>query len=414
MIDQPTKDMMVSCAECGFQDFMLQEHLMDAHGLTVDAYCDAHPSASVISDAMVKAWEATRPAPKRIGPPNKADLTVSFAGMPFPVHADVPASACLPMPEAYRVPTIGKLVKDVQHFGVSMRRSRSIYIWGLPGTGKDAVVHAWSWMTRTPGAIFQVTPSTDIQSWFFSRGFDEKGTTWVEGEFLKAVRDGYLLPDGTRIPMVILVSDFDRADKSQAEYLRLICDSIAGRVMGPGGVTYPVLAGTRIVATANSSGSGDVRGRCISSNPIDASILDRFERTYEFHYMDWADEEPVVREKFPLIAARAGNILPAIGQITSLLRAAVERNELYCEFSHRALCKILGHAEDIIHCSDSKKVPNNVMRKAIRAWVDGLPDPDTRTAARNIIDPHLPGGSGDEGDTSHISTGKDSLAPNFS
>lgn len=280
MNTQPTKDMMIACAECGHQDFMLDEHLLQAHGLSVSEYAAKHPSANTVSKELVANWEASRPAPKRVGPPKRQDLTISFAGVSFPVNADVPASACLPMPPAYRVPTQGRLVKDVQHVAVSLRCKRSVYIWGLPGSGKDAVIHAWSWLTRTPGAIFQVTPSTDIQSWFFSRGFDEKGTTWNEGAFLKAARDGYLLPDGTRVPMVILISDFDRADKAQAEYLRLICDSIEGRLMGPGGVTYPVLPGTMIVATANSCGSGDIRGRCISANPIDASLLDRFNRKF--------------------------------------------------------------------------------------------------------------------------------------
>lgn len=399
---QPTTDMQVKCAVCGHDDFILDAHLLEKHGLTVTEYLTQHPSALTMSKELFEQHEAGRPAPKRVGPPAATDLTVEFAGVTFPVDAEVPATACLPMPRAYRVPTAGKLVKDMTHVAVALRRSRSVYVHGLPGTGKDACFHAFSWMTRTPGQLFSVTPSTDIQAWFFSRGFDEKGTHWVEGEFLKAARDGHVTPSGRRVPKIILVSDIDRADKAQAEYLRLILDSIEGRLMGPEGVSYPVLKGTIFAFTANSAGSGDIRGRCISANPIDASLLDRIERKFEFHYMDWADEEPIVRDKFPLVVERAAAILPAVGKITGLLRDAVEKNEIYCEFTHRALCAILGHAEDILFCADSRKAPANLLRKAIRAWIDGLPDPDTREAARKIIDPHLTGGALDEGARSQM------------
>jgi hypothetical protein len=405
--------MALKCKICGHVEAdWLPDHLAEAHGLTVDAYLAKHPGAPTASQRLLDRWEKGRPKHRRTLPPQPADLAVDFAGVSFPVHTSVPPEACLPLPPEYRIPRHGGLGKDVQHAVVSLARKRSLYIWGLPGSGKDALFHAWSAQTRTPAVIFQVQPGVDIQGWFFSRAFDDKGTSWEEGELLKALRDGYVTPDGERVPYLVLISDFDRADRAQAEYLRLVTDSIQGRVKGPRGVTYPVLPGTIVAATANTAGAGDSRGRMVSANVIDASILDRFNRTFQFRWLDWKDEEPIVRAKFPMLVEKCPEVFPTMGRVTATLRKAIAAEELYAEFSHRALCTVLGHAEDLIFCSGGKKVPSRLLKKAARAWLDGLPDEETRQAARNLIDPHLKGGAIDEGDTSHIGDG--SLAENWS
>lgn len=405
--------MAVKCAVCGHEERdWLADHLLEAHDLSVESYLSQHPGAPTASQRLIDRWNADRTNTRRVTPPAPHDLSVNLAGIDFPVNVDVPAEACLPLPPEYRVPRHGGLGKDIQHAIVSLKRQRSLYIWGLPGSGKDALLHAFSALTRTPAAIFQVQPGIDIQGWFFSRAFNESGTYFEEGEALKALRDGYVTPGGRRVPYLLAFSDMDRMDRAQAEYMRLITDSIQGRVKGPGGVTYPVLPGTIIAATANTAGSGDSRGRMVSSNVIDASILDRFERKFQFRWMDWKDEEPIVRAKFPVLAERAPEVFPVMGRVTETLRKAIEQEELYAEFSHRALCTILGHAEDLIYCSNGSKVPSRLLKKAARAWLDGLPDEDTRQSARNLIDPHLKGGAIDEGDTSHINEG--SLTPGWS
>ena len=217
---------------------------------------------------------------------------------------------------------------------------------------------------------------------------------------LKALRDGYTTSTGRTIPYIILITDFDRATKAQAEAMRLVMDSIAGRVKGPGGVTYNVMPGTLIIVTANTAGGGDSRGRMVSANVIDGSIMDRFDRKFEFHWMDWRDEEPIVREKFPLLVERAPGVFPMVGKATAALRQAIHNDDLYAEFSHRAVCSWLGHAQDIVRVTG--KVPNNLLKRAARAFLDGMPDPETREQAKTLIDPHLKGGALDHGDTSHI------------
>ena len=288
----------------------------------------------------------------------------------------------------------------VQHAAIALWMLRSGYVWGMPGSGKDALYHAWSALTRTPAIIRQVKPGADIESWCFSRAFNEQGTFWEEGEVLKALRDGYLTASGRRVPYLILMSDFDRADPEQAEHLRLITDSIQGRVDGPAGRVYKVLPGTIIVATGNTAGGGDERGRMISARPMDASLMDRFERVIQFHWMDWKDEEQIVKAKFPLLFQRCPSAFTKLGAVTKLLRDAILGGDLHGEFSHRALCHILGHAEDILASGDGKRIPKDLLASASKVWLDGLPDAENREAAKKIMDPKI--GLLDEGDTSHI------------
>ena len=205
-----------------------------------------------------------------------------------------------------------------------------------------------------------------------------------------ALTEGYEAEDGRRVPYMILISDFDRATKSQAEFLRLIIDSISGRVQGPGGKIYNLFPGTQIVATANTSGGGDTRGRMVSANPIDGSIMDRFQRVIQFHWMEWKDEGPICQAKFPILATDAPAVFDQIGKATAIVRQAIYAEKLYAEFSHRAVCNILGHCQDIINMTG--QVPSDLLKRAVRVWADGLPDEHSQAEAAKLIDPYIKGG----------------------
>lgn len=387
---------MPTCRIC-YQEIpnFLGEHLSKEHNMSVICYQRTFPGAKVASDWVLT--QMNQGTPRRCMPPNPSELQIGFAGITFPVHHNVPETACLKRPEHYRVPEYGRLAEDLQHLALVLAdpTAPAVFIHGESGCGKDAAFHEWSGRTRRPGLLFQMVPETDIRSWFFSHELDQNGTRWEEGPLLKALRDGYQCSDGTVVPYLILITDFDRADRSQAEYLRLITDSIEGRVVGPNGSIHRVLDGTIIAATANSAGGGDVRGRYISVNPLDASILDRFEVGLQFHQMEWLDEEPVLQEKFPFLVERAPGIIKTMGRITSALRTAIANEDLYADFSHRSLCSICKHAIRLIQ--HRNKVPNNIIGKSVRIWTDKLPDPDTRQQAINIIDPLVNGGLLDDG-----------------
>lgn len=392
------------CALCGYAASpWIGDHVTEAHGLTVTEYIAAHPKAATASQSLIDAYEGA--SKRRRKAAEAAGLAIDFAGVSFPVDLSVPASACLPMPAHYGIPTYGDLANDIADVAVAVRKSRSVWVWGAPGTGKDAVFSALCAMTRRPSLLFTVVQGADITAWKFTRSFDASGTKWEEGALLKALRDGYTTADGRRVPYLIVLSDFDRATRAQAEELRQILDSIQGRITGPTGEVYPVLPGTTIVATANSSGAGDTTGRCISANPIDSSILDRFERKVRFHPMDERDEAPIVRSKFPVLAAKHPEAINVMMKATTAIRQAVEKEEVYCEWSHRTLCAWAGAAEDLAETIGGKLKTDRLVARAARAVLDGMPDADTRNRVKLIIDPYLKNGMVNEGDTSHIGHG---------
>lgn len=391
------------CRICGHESHFLGTHLLEAHGLTVKEYLAAYPGSPTVSDDAMKAWESRASASlRRAHPPIPQNLRVEVGGFKVPVRAGVAAKFCLPMPSEYRFPQHGLLATDMLEAAIAVLSGRHTYIYGMPGSGKDAFLHAVSAMTRRPAIIRTVTPTTDVEAWLFVRSFDQKGTSWETQQMFHALTEGFLTETGERIPYMILISDFDRATKSQAEFLRLIIDSISGRVQGPGGTVYDLFPGTQIVATANTSGGGDTRGRMVSANPIDGSIMDRFERVFEFHWMEWRDEEPICKAKFPLLDQEVPAVFTQLGKATAAVRKAIYDEKLYAEFSHRAVCNILGHCQDII--SLTGEVPKDLLKRGIRAWADGLPDEHSKAEAIKLMDPHIQGGVVGSGSSTRTGT----------
>jgi MoxR-like ATPase len=364
--------------------------------MSLSEYAAKHPSSPIVSRTLVDGYYNT--SVDRKAPPDVHNLFVDIMGLKIRVNPAVSRDACLPLPDSYTFPGIpetvegqGCLYNDMVEGTIALANGRSLYIWGLPGTGKDAFVHAFSAKTRKPAMIYTINPGADIMSWFFTRSFSQAGTSWERGDLLRALVDGYKSEiDGRVYPYLILISDFDRATKVQAESLRLILDSIEGRLVGPTGELHKVLPGTHFVFTANSSGGGDTRGRCISSNVMDASIMDRIQRKVKFSLMSWVDEEILLRKKFPTFAARYPDAVEILGKAVDKLRREVSNSRLHAEFSHRALCAVVGHIEDVSSVFPTLEA-DAALTRGLRMWLDGLPDEETRQAACRLIAPFVRG-----------------------
>lgn len=389
---------MVKCSICGLEAHYLVPHIMEAHGLTEDDY-----DGDVASPDLLAAFDASKPSRARKAPDLSKGVFARFAGVEMPVNLDVPASACAPMPAGYSVPQHGKLADDVRRVAVRVTGggNKPIWVWGPPGTGKDAVFQAISAATRRPCVVFNIAPDVDIQAWLCARAFSPTGTFWEEGPLLKALRDGYLTPDGKRVPYLIVLSDLDRASRSQMEPLRAILDSLGGRIQAPDGM-HKVLPGTLVVATANTSGGGDTSGRYTAS-PVDTSVLDRFTFKVAFHNMDQRDEEPLVRAKYPALCARFQDLASIVMRCVTAIRDAVEKEEVFIDFGHRSVCNWLDAANAEAQCSPRTKDASAILRAGLQDILAGAPNDDTREALKRLCDPHLKGGAVDSGDTSHVS-----------
>lgn len=333
----------------------------------------------------------------------KAGRAVEFMGVVFPRYNNVPELDCLPMPEHYGQPTSGDSLTQLKEMAIALRNRRSAFVHGQSGAGKDAFFHAFSATTRHPAKIFTISPQEDIQAWISVRSFSKDSTSWEEGELFKAVRYGYTTPDGKTLPYMILLSDFDRATRHQGEILRLIMDSIQGRIMGPDGKNYPVFPGTLLVATSNTAGGGNTNGRFVSSNPLDASIMNRFQRKFRFPMLDWVDEKQILEKKFPIFSRKMEAAWEPVGNCVKVLRlatnsAAETSSPLYAEFGHRDVCNWLGHTEDILRQEfrstgtvAAKEEVNSLLRRSAQTLLDSMPDDDTRMAACRLMDAYLGG-----------------------
>ena len=388
------------CETCGIECHYLPDHLLEAHGITLEEYLKDHGGTPFESYQVTEAYDKAISGVRRKAAPPVESLYKDIGGFRFPVNFDVPEDACLPMPAHYRLPQYGDNAKVIKRVLRYLACYRSVWLHGGPGGGKDALPSAWSWWTRTPAEIFPINPDVDIQPWFFEKTFDKDGVIWKFGKLFDALVNGYVSSVGKRHPMLIVLSDFDRAGRSQADAIRLVADSIEGRVKGPDGSTYKVLPGTRIFITANTMGSGDPTGKAISANVIDTTIINRIERKALLPMMDWRDEEPIVRAKFPLFAERCGHLLDNVGNAVTALRKAVDSGDLYGDFSHRDLCGWIGDCEDILETS--KNPPSNLLKQGFMSYAEGLPDMQMIQSALTLCDPHFVGGALERGDTSHV------------
>lgn len=391
-------DARVACQmeNCGFKSHSLIGHLGAEHNLSVEAYLALHKGASTMSQPALEALQKRLKALKRKPAPMPDNLSVRMLGFEVQVDSGVSASDCLPMPSLYAFPQKGEAKKVCARVLRGLLRRRNIFYWGMPGTGKDAICHAFSALTRRPVVMVTFRPGTDLAPWFYTRSVNAAGTGWEFGHLWKALTEGILGRDGKRRAPLLALSDVDRADEAQAEWFRILADSISGRILDPHGKMVELFRdedghSVQFFSTANSCGTGDARGRMASANPIDASLFDRLGRKIEAVYMDWADEGAILKRKFPEVARRAPKVFDQLGAAVTAVRSAIKEESIYAELTHRGLCEIMMEAEDLLHFSP-KTVPANLMQQAICAWTEGL-EGDTRTAARRLIDPHIAGGA---------------------
>jgi len=375
---------------CTFRSHYLLGHVLQEHNLTPEQYLAQFPGAPTMSNDLLQKFQ-NRSVPARRTPiPKPVDLKVTLMGMEMPVQASVPVQVCKELPDNYTFPTEGKAKEVFKRALIALSKGRNVFLWGPPGTGKDALVHAFSFYTRRPVAELTFKPGTDISPWFYTRAIDGSGTSWEYGYLWKILTEGVKDREGVAKAAIVLLSDVDRADMAQAEWFRVLCDSMGGRILDPQGEMKDLFPGTQFICTANTCGSGDSRGRMASANPIDASILDRLGRKIEAAYMEWDDEGGILRAKFPSLAEKAPEIFKQLGDATASVRRAIAAEQIFAELTHRGLVEILSECDDIV--SVKGRAPDNILKMGFNAWLDGL-DGDTRLAAKRLIDPHLKGGA---------------------
>lgn len=377
------------CAICSAKAEWIGEHIKE-HGIDITYYISLYPGSPTIQKSLLSLYKKSQKGiEKKAFDPSSA--SIDFAGISIPINLDVPPSACLSPVSGYIIPRHGHLGKDVQDVVISVKNKRSLWVHGPQGAGKDALFHAICSSARIPSLMFAVVQGADLQSWRFTRSFNANGTSWEEGLLLKAVRDGYKTKSGRVVPYLIVLSDIDRATRQQAEELRKILDTTDSCIQGPGGETYPVLPGTTITATANTAGRGDNTGHYISSNPMDSSILDRFERFVGFHEMDPRDEKEILINRYKEFHQEYPNFIQSAMSLSFKIREAIKNGSVYSKFSHRALSSWIGTARDLSKELKFQK-ESDLLKRSMRNFIDAAPNEESKMALGRVIDPHIKNG----------------------
>lgn len=397
---------MIKCMLCDHKGHSLVAHIRDAHGMGEDEYEGetVSPEALAAFEDSVKGTRRTPLSHEKAQEMGTKGIPVTFAGVDLCMDPRVPADGCLPMPAGYVVPKHGRLAAAVRSVAVRVAygNNKPIWIWGKPGTGKDAVCAAMSARLRRPAIVFNVAPDVDVAAWLDTRAFTKDGTFWEEGPLLRALRDGFMCPDGRRVPYIIVLSDLDRASRGQMEPLRAILDSLGGRIQAQSGM-HKVLPGTLVIATANTSGGGDTSGR-YSATTVDTSILDRFTFKVLFADMDERDEEPILRAKYPQLTARFPELLGAMMRCIAAIREASDKDEVFIDFGHRTACNWMDATTAEAAASPRSTDWTRILRLGLADVLNGCPNADTAEAVKRLCDPHIKGGVVEEGDTSHINS----------
>lgn len=402
-----TNTSLPTCQICGHQAHWLGTHLMAEHSLTIEEYLAQYEGAATASEEAVAKFNARRKA--RALPPALDTLTVDFAGTEFPVNYKVPLSVCAPEVPFYTPPKYGDQAENVEDVFLHLEGDDSpIYVHGAAGTGKDACFQAWSYLTRTPCLMVQINPDVDVSKFLFSHEIGKEGTYYKEGKLLKALRDGYVTDDGTRVPYLVILTDVDRMTEEQGEHLRMIIDSVSGRIATPDGGVEKVLKGTRIVATANSAGNGSTGGRYASSRVVDASIMSRFTFKFEYCTLDWRDEKPILVDRFPILARHGGDSLwGQVEKSVKAIRNAIKSDAIRMEFGHREL--VAWMKSTAIYARKSLKkggsFDTECLKKGFKTVLRSV-EGQARKDLERLVNAHIEGGIIDGGDTSHIDSGE--------
>lgn len=392
MSTNPTN--MVECRECGqavphFLVKHLPSHTVEVDGrtreMTVDDYLHKYPGAPTISSALASKLEArTDPALPRPGLLRKSDITVPIAGIRHRVRLGTPRDASLPLPAFYVPPVLKQAGKAMYHLSVALTDERAIYIHGPTGSGKDAAVHYFSAVTQRPTMLIQIIPKVDLRPWISVPSLRDRVMTYEDGPLVKALRDGYG-PD--KVPYLILFTDIDRAEADQLEYLRMMLDSISGRIMTCDGKTHLVLPDTQFVATANTVGMGDGAAQYVSAKPQDVSILGRFPVKIQWFDPEIEDVMPTIQDAYPDLSQ--GQFFQNLRRIMQSLRSAgVQTTQAI--FSMRDAFAVCNHARRLIRVGQWNLLDSTtIILGALRVWLGGLAD-DQRIVIRSVLQTHFP------------------------
>ncbi len=147
-----------------------------------------------------------------------------------------------------------------------------VFMTGLSRSGKTCMGHQVCAVRKREMIRVNITEETDEDDLLGSFRLQEGNTVWFDGPVVAAMRKGAIL----------LLDEVDKASH-KCMCLQPILEGSPVYLKKIGEVVYPA-DGFNIIATANTKGQGDERGKFLSSQLLDEAFLDRFSITIEHDY----------------------------------------------------------------------------------------------------------------------------------
>lgn len=360
----------------------LEEHLNDAHSQSLHDYLDKFGEDTPIASNVV--WEAfNMKAPERKGT-NRYDNIVKVGGIQLERNQGEVKDR-FNRPFQYSYPKQGDAALSAERFARALKYKRkSMFIYGPAGSGKSAVVRALTHDLNMEASHYPMREGLDPELYLGKEAVvidEDTGnniTKFIKGKLLKDIA-GRVGKDGVRRGVVILIDDIDRAPAEYHEVLRHVLEDNSQNVFIPElGINVDVHPDTRIVATANSAGRGDMTGYYSSVQEMDESILDRFQRVIQFHFLEPEEEEAILKKKFPELAQEIPREFERVMQVTSSIREMIKNNDIFASFSHRRLVQWMQSAEEL-YAENGNKPYADLMKDAAKDWLEWY-DLTTRNA----------------------------------
>lgn len=388
----------VTCKICDRQGnstdvHFLRDHLDTIHDMTLEDYLEeVGRDESIASD---KVWEMfDKNAPQRTGTKNFENIIrVGDIAME---RQDAEVDYRFERPNCYTYPKQGDAANAISRMARSIKYGRSVFIYGPAGTGKSSSIRALAHDLNIECSHYPMRDGLDPELYLGKEAVvidEESGqsiTQFQEGKLLKDLR-GRVGKDGVRRGVLILMDDFDRVTAQYHELFRHVLESNAQNVFIPElGLNVRVHPDTIIVATANSNGRGDNTGYYSSVEEMDESILDRFDRAIEYHFLEKEEEKDILRKKFPyLVKNGEDEIFDIAMNVAEEIRHMIQDNEIFASFSHRRIVQWMQSVEELIMENDDTYY-RGVMREASQDFLDWFDKHTRHSVVERVVTNHCP------------------------
>lgn len=328
----PHKRNKVFCCECGHEAHRLSNHITEAHdGLTLAEYQAKWPGAPIRSAFAAQESGGSQAQPTRQAAPPGPGPVVKCV-MDFQIgtgKASVPqwdgwddedAAAIPPWDEDFEIN--GMVEEQLGQLALGLELAENTMIIGPTGAGKTSLVDVIAALTNQPVTRInfhgEMRPSDlvgDIELIETEGG--NAITRWADGPLTRGLRRGH----------IILIDEIDAAPPQLHTLLQRLCERHPNplkaieegqphiKLLLSSGEVVGANHRTRLIATANTAGTGDMTGDYAGTFVLNAAFLDRWSIKIKYGYPEKPVWRAILMKKTSVDAKTADMIVDVAGKI---------------------------------------------------------------------------------------------------